>query len=393
MQFKKLSIAIVVYSHYSRDARIRRYAEYLASSGARVDVICLRENYIPKEKNINLTMYPLPRKRLGWLWYFLEYIFFFIFVSIVLTFKFFKRKYAIVHINNMPEILVFAALIPKLFNSKIILDMHDPMPELYISKFNSSYGNMIVRLIIFWESASFNFADRILTANNSFRTLFLSRNPRIKNKITVILNCPDPEIFKTASGIKKDRFTLCYMGTVDKRFGLDTVIDSLPRLVKEIPNIKFVVIPKLDNEGGHFQELKNKITHLDLSGYVEIRHPIPLEEVARFLSGVDLGVVLSKNGVFTNNIFPVKLLEFVQTGIPVIASKTKTLTGSFSDRQIYFLPENTSLEFEKAVIKLFHNPSLRVTLTRNAVSYLKDHNWPDESLKYLKMINSLKSRN
>lgn len=40
-----MNIAIVVYSHYSRDARVRRYAESLARKGFEVNVVCLNENY------------------------------------------------------------------------------------------------------------------------------------------------------------------------------------------------------------------------------------------------------------------------------------------------------------------------------------------------------------
>lgn len=44
-----MNIAFVVYSHYSRDARVRRYAETLSRRGFKVDVICLKEEYSPKE--------------------------------------------------------------------------------------------------------------------------------------------------------------------------------------------------------------------------------------------------------------------------------------------------------------------------------------------------------
>ena len=30
----------------------------------------------------------------------------------------------------MPDVLVFGAIVPKLLGAKIILDLHDPMPEL-----------------------------------------------------------------------------------------------------------------------------------------------------------------------------------------------------------------------------------------------------------------------
>ena len=36
------------------------------------------------------------------------------------------RRYDLVHVHNMPDILVFAALVPKVFGAKVVLDLHDP---------------------------------------------------------------------------------------------------------------------------------------------------------------------------------------------------------------------------------------------------------------------------
>src|SRR3989344_1523606 len=82
-----MRIAMVVYAHYSRDARVRRYAESLARKGHLVDIICLRENYKPVHKNIRLVMFPLPRIRINLVWYLLEYSLFFIFAFCMLTWR------------------------------------------------------------------------------------------------------------------------------------------------------------------------------------------------------------------------------------------------------------------------------------------------------------------
>ena len=96
-------IAVVVYSHYSRDARVRRYAESLARNGFKVDCICLKESYKPKEKNINLIQYSLPRKRMGRWWYGIEYLLFFLFSSWILLKNHLIKKYKIIHINRKIE--------------------------------------------------------------------------------------------------------------------------------------------------------------------------------------------------------------------------------------------------------------------------------------------------
>ncbi len=390
-----MNIAMVVYSHYSRDARVRRYADALADKNINVDILCLKENYWPKESNIRLFHYPLPRKRFGRIWNVFEYFLFFSYSFMYFTLFYFIRKWEVIHVHNMPELLVFTALVPKLFGSRIILDMHDPMPELYMAKYHTSENSLMVRWLKWLEGLSFKFADQIITANDEFKSLFLKRlNPAkrgstpLKNKISVILNCPDPKIFSNDQRpTTNDHFTLLYMGTVEERFGLDIAVEAMKELIKNIPNIRFIIIPKLEDEGEYFESLKCKVQSAKLDDDITFLEPLPLEKIAEKLREADVGIVLAKNGVFTESIFPVKLLEFIQMKIPVIATKTKALSKFFDDRSLYFLPRNTSKDFSDAVTSLYKNPSLRKSLVKNASKYLEKHNWEKEKQKYYNVIN------
>jgi glycosyltransferase involved in cell wall biosynthesis len=255
------------------------------------------------------------------------------------------------------------------------------MPELYMSKYHAGMNSQMVKWLKWLEKISVNFADCVITANPAFKDLFLSRNKIAKNKMKVILNCPDDKIFKLQKSKKSDNkyFDIIYMGTVEERFGLDVAIDGFPVLVKSIPNIRFVMIPKLPDEGKYFVELKNKIRKLKLEKYILFKSPTPLEELVREINIADVGIVLAKDGIFTDSIIPVKLLEFIKMEIPVIATKTKILSHLFSSRQIYFLKANTKEEFIQAVVKLWKDRSLRESLVKE---YLEKNNWKNEEKKY-----------
>lgn len=386
-----MNIALVVYSHYSRDARVRRYAESLAREKHRVDVICLPEEYSPKEKNINLVKFPFNRSRRGRIWYIIEYFLFFIYSFLILSIKNIFLGFRLIHINNMPDFLVFTAVIPKLLGTKVILDMHDPMPELYRLKFHVGENNFFVRLLKFMEKSSLHFAHKVLTANPEFKRIFLSRDDIEEDKIAVIFNCPDTRIFNPHQKQSKtsNYFTLLYMGTVDERFGLDIAIEAIPSLIRRIPILRFIIIPKIDDEGKYFQRLRRLVKEKNLGNCVIFKKPQPLEAIAEELQQADIGVVLAKNGVFTDNIFPVKLLEFIQMNIPVVATKTKILSKYLKNDDIYFLTDNTPEEFAKAILTLYTNPKLRKTLGRNAGKYLSEYNWEKERKKYLSLVTDL----
>jgi len=360
----------------------------MAAKNINVDTLCLKENYIPKDSKITLFHYPLPRRRFGKLWNVFEYFLFFSYSFMYFTLFYFIRRWEVIHVHNMPDFLVFSAVVPKLFGSKIILDMHDPMPELYMSKYHSYENSLMVRWLKWLEGLSLKFADQVIIANEEFKKIFLSRHKIDQNKISVILNCPDPKIFSKDQRPKtNDHFTLLYMGTVEERFGLDIAVEAMRELIKEIPNIRFIIIPKLEEEGEYLKNLKLKIKNAKLNIYIQFLSPLPLEKVADQIRKADVGIVLAKNGVFTESIFPVKLLEFIQMKIPVIATRTKALSKFFDDKSLYFLPHNTSKDFSGALLALYKNPSLRRSLVKNASKYLEKHKWEKEKQKYYNIMS------
>ena len=128
---KIIKICMVVFSSYPIDVRVRREAEALTKEGMRVDVICrTSDGELPKEDVRGVTTYrvKLNRRRSSKFSYIGEYFYFFMRAFIKVTILNFSRRYDIVDIHNMPDFLVFTSIIPKLFGTKVILDLHDPMP-------------------------------------------------------------------------------------------------------------------------------------------------------------------------------------------------------------------------------------------------------------------------
>ena len=57
--------------------------------------------------------------------------------------------YDLIHVHSVPDFEVFAALIPKIKGTKIILDIHDIVPEFYTSKFDVSQDSFIFKGLMF----------------------------------------------------------------------------------------------------------------------------------------------------------------------------------------------------------------------------------------------------
>src|SRR6185369_11328565 len=139
-----------------------------------------------------------------------------------------KKRYDIIHVHTMPDFLVFAALIPKLFGAKVILDVHDLMPELYICKFGKADG-LIVRFITWIEKRSIAFAHRAIAVSIPHRNALVEHGNPLE-KFSVIMNVPDPRIFSEGCTSQREangRFRLIYHGTVARRHGLEIALRAV----------------------------------------------------------------------------------------------------------------------------------------------------------------------
>src|SRR5688572_22525848 len=144
-------VAMVLFSYYPADPRPRRAAEALVESGLSVDMICLREDDNDHKQDrfngVEIRRVPIRRRRGGVLGYLFQYSAFLLTSSAIIAFRSLSRRYDLVYVHNMPDFLAFSGVIPKLFGAKVILDLHDPMPELMRTIFGLSEDAAAVRLL------------------------------------------------------------------------------------------------------------------------------------------------------------------------------------------------------------------------------------------------------
>src|SRR5438552_2458344 len=126
---------MVLHSYYPRTApRTQRQAERLVEAGYEVDVVCLRDVGEPaRERYRGVDVHRLSARldNRNVARQLLSYLRFFRLAAVRLTRLHRRRRYATIHVHNLPDFLVFSALIPKLRGVPVVLDLHDLMPEFY----------------------------------------------------------------------------------------------------------------------------------------------------------------------------------------------------------------------------------------------------------------------
>src|SRR2546423_8961988 len=167
-----IRVGTITFDWYPFDPLVRRLAEAAIDRGNSVDVICLRQ---PNEKGFEIwngvNVYRVPMNRdfgrslpvtvLSWCWFLLI-------AGITITRLHLKHRYDIVHVHNIPDFLVFSALIPKLLGAKVILHIQDVAPELMAAKAKGRARGVITLLATWQERISTTFANHVITVGWPF---------------------------------------------------------------------------------------------------------------------------------------------------------------------------------------------------------------------------------
>jgi len=352
---------MVAYTRYTSDTRVRREAEALVNRGDVVDVICLREKGegIERFNGVGLFQVTMGRYRgSSGIKYLAKYFQFFVLASLCLAFLHLKKPYEIIQVHTMPDFMVFVAIIPRLIGAKVLLDVHDLMPELYQSKYGLHESHWLIRFITWTERRSVGFAHRAIAVHKPHLDALVGHgNPA--EKFIVLLNLPDPKIFskRTGAGSASDNsFRLIYHGTVAKRHGLRVALRALPHVKEEIKDLTFQIV----GVGDDLPYLIELAEELDLADCVSMSEGwLPKEELVPVILNADIGIVPTLNDDFTKYMLPTKLLEYVALGIPVICSRTETVQAYFDDSMIQYVEPGDANDLAEKILDLYRNPGKR----------------------------------
>ncbi|HLZ63930.1 MAG TPA: glycosyltransferase family 4 protein [Ktedonosporobacter sp.] len=391
-------VGTVTFDWYPFHARVRSLAEAAVEAGYWVDVICARQRHEPRYEVCNgVHVYRLPINRrfdrslpgtiLNWCWFLLL-------AGVMVSWLHLKHPYRVIHVHNMPDFLIFAAVLPKLLGAKLILDVQDASPELMADKAHGPLRARVTRLAIWQERLSTTFADHVVTVGWTVEELLLQRGvPR--EKLTSILNSANPAFFPpsrrslhaSASAGDDQPFILMYHGTVTERQGLDIAIRALTLARRVAPKIR------LDIKGSKEQlpTLEPLATELGVLDQVVLSSACPIAEVVDFVLHGDVGIIPYRAGGYMELVLPVKAFEFAWMHRPMIASDLRGIRSLFRPESIVLCDPARPESFAEAIIDLYQHPETRARLAANAAEDYEPYRWEGMAKRYQQLLASLSS--
>ncbi len=381
---------MLAYTFYENDGRVMRYAEALVQAGVSVDAIVLGRPGQAREAWVNgvrvlraQTREKNERGKLTYLWRILQFLFRSMFE---VSRQHQQHPYGLVHVHSVPDFEVFAAWWPKLRGAKIILDIHDIVPEFYAAKFGVRQDSLVFKALTWVERASAGFAHHVIVANDLWMERIAQRATR-RDKCSSIINYPDTVVFNTALRNRHDdgRFVLSYPGTLNWHQGLDIAIKAFAMVLPQAPNMEF----HIHGEGPAKAELSQLVAELNLIGKVHLHAPLPLREIAQVMANADVGVVPKRNDAFGGDAFSTKILEFMALGVPVVVAATRVDQHYFNDALLRFFAPGNETDLARALLDAYQNRARSATLAHKALQHAALQSWGVRKEGYLALVHKL----
>ena len=384
-------VCLVRQLYYDNDPLLRREVDALVDDGFDVDILCMRragEARFERAGAVTIRRLPLSHVRGGMARYLYEYAAFLVMAGAYLTVLHLRRSYDVVQVNTPPDTLVFAAIVPKITGTPVLLHLAETMPEFFATKFKTSLQSRAVRTVGWFERLSIAFASSAITCTEQMREAFAARgsDPR---RIGVVLNSADERVFDPerypALPLTDGKFVLICHGTMEERYGLDTLVEAVALVRDELPDVHVQLI----GGGTYRPALERLVADRGLRDRVSFSTGwVPMDDLVRAIASADAGVVAMKRDAFRDITHCNKMFDFITMRKPVLASRTRAVDAYFGDDCFELFESDDPADLARAIRALHTDPARRAQLVDRATRRNELYRWPRQRAHYLGIVRS-----
>lgn len=203
----------------------------------------------------------------------------------------------------------------------------------------------------------------------------IEKHPSARGKVHVIKNAVNGERFAWSTPTlerEPDTFVIGYTGELRSTQGLTTLISAFQLVVDALPYARLVIV----GDGEEREALEREIAARDLTKVVKFTGTLPPHQMPGTLASFDAAVVPlpAVNGYYGS---PLKVFEYMATGLPIVASKVGQVQDVLRDGETAILVPPADREtLAQALYDLAESPELRQKLGEAArAQALSNHSW------------------
>jgi glycosyltransferase involved in cell wall biosynthesis len=376
------------------DRRVWLECQALTSAGYQVSVVCPKGDGDPSYHEVDSVRlykyrpYAPGGSKIGFV---AEYAYSFLATAAMTLRARRSGRFAVLQACNPPDIFwPLAMVLAVIDRTTFVFDHHDLCPELYESRFPQG-RRLPYRALRALERRTFRTARRVISTNESYREIAMTRGGKSPDEVTVVRSGPDPRRLcrgEAEPELRRGRAHLAaYIGVMGPQDGVDIVIRAAEVVVNELGrrDIAFTLI----GSGDCYAELVALRDELGLAGHVEFTGRAPDELVGAILSTADIGLSPDPknplNDVSTMN----KTMEYMAYELPVVAFDLRETRVSAAEAAVYVRP-NDVREYAEAIVALMDDEPTRNRLGKLGRLRVEDQlAWSHQERAYLRVYRAL----
>lgn len=266
-----------------------------------------------------------------------------------------------------------------------------------------SLRNKIINIVIpVWrwkriERSILHHVDKIIVVVDEAKEHYINDCGISPQKITVVMNTVELKKFDKVhveeSLIKKykNNFVISYVGGFGSHRGIDTAIRAMPKILREIPHAKLLLIGGRDTEDKMY--LKNLCKKLKVENNVEFTGWVDFSLVPSYIALSDVCLVPHRTSGHTNTTIPHKLFQYMAMKKPVVVTNCKPLKRIVEECECGIaVPSGDYEKMADAIIKLYKNVDYAKKLGKNGRKAVEEkYNWENEAKKLCKLYEKLEN--
>ena len=373
------------------EGRVASEALAALDAGWEVDVVAMRKPGEPANEVVDgIRIFRLPmshRQGAGVVGAVREYFGFTFLATARIAHLFRQRRYAVVHVNNPPDFLVLAALVPKLLGARVILDIHDFAGELFAMRFGAKPGTkQAERMLELIEWLAARFSDAVVTVHDPYRRALEARGVPT-DKITVVLNSLDERLLPiTSAEPDGPGFRVVYHGTITPHYGVELLVEAAAQVAKDEPTLRVEIY----GDGDSLEQVRSRASDLHVTDRVYTSGGfLPHQEVLQRVRGARAGVICNLPIELNASALPTKLFEYAVLGVPIVSADLPTIREHFSPDEVLFYSPGNAGALAEALRQVATDPRAAEARAKAARRRYDEYRWDRSAARYVELLDRL----
>jgi len=336
------------------DRRVWNECGSLVAAGYRVSVVCPRgarhdRAFHERRDGVEIYRYPMPPLIPGLAGYIWEYGYALLATLLLSLVIWGRDRFDIIQACNPPDLFFLVSAVYRRRGVAYVFDHHDANPEILVAKRGGRAGRGLPELVVGWaERRTFAAADIVMSPNDSYRRIALSRGGKRAEDVYVVRSGPRLEEFADSAQGEFDRrghrFLVCYLGVMGRQDGVDLLVEAVALLVAA----GYDILLDLIGAGESYDEIAALVRQRGLEDRVLMPGYQFRTEFTAALRSADVCVAPDPPSPFNDISTMNKIVEYMALGRPCVAFDLTENRVTGSD-DIVYAPEPTVLGLAAAI--------------------------------------------